>query len=190
MSRLAAGPGVVVGLQAALRLARGRADGVALVQAEPRSAGRSFWAMALSLPAFLCLRLIDWFGGDVPAHPAHGLALDLVLFAVGWLVYVELSRPVVKLLGREARWELFVTLWNWCNVVQYLLLVLAAIPALLGAPDWLSETASVVAVGWALWLEWFAAKLVLGVPGVAAAMLVLLDLLVGLGVAVVTAALA
>jgi hypothetical protein len=189
MKLMSPGTGVASGMQAALLLARGRADGIARVQAEPQAAARSFWAMALSLPAFLCLRLIDWMDTGLPLHPAHAVGLDLLLYVVGWLGYVELSRPLAVLLGRGGRWPLFIALWNWCNVVQYLLLVAAAIPALLGAPDWLAETASLVAVGWALWLEWFAAKLALGVPGAAAAMLVVLDLMVGLAVALATSAL-
>jgi hypothetical protein len=181
---------VVSGLQAALLLARGRPEGMRYIDNDVRVAARSFWAAGVALPAFLCLRLLDWAAEGRPAHAAHAWALDLLFYVIGWAGYAVLSRSAAAALGRAQHWPRFITVWNWCNVVQYLLLVLAAIPALLGAPDWLSETASVVAVGWALWLEWFAAKLVLGVPGVAAAMLVLLDLLVGLGVAVVTAALA
>jgi hypothetical protein len=189
MSRNSLAAGVGAGMQAALRLACGRVDGIALVQDAPHAAIRSFWAMALSLPAFLCMRLIDWMDTGPPVHPAHDIGLDLLLYVVGWLAYVEMSRPLAAMLGAGARWPLFVAMWNWCNVVQYLMLVVASLPGLLGAPDWLAETASLVAVGWALWLEWFSARLVLGVPGVAAAMLVVLDLIIGVAVAVATSAL-
>ena len=57
-------------------------------------------------------------------------------------------------------------MWNWCNVVQYLLLVLAGLPLLLGAPDWIDQTAGLVALGWALWLEWFAARVAAGRVGI------------------------
>jgi len=78
------------------------------------------------------------------------------------------------------RWSRFIVVWNWCNVVQYLLLVLAAVPGLLGAPALVQETASLIAIGWALWLEWFAIKLALEVSTLMAIGLVGLDLSIGL----------
>ena len=39
------------GLHAALLLARGRADGLRFVEADMAGAARSFWAMALAVPA-------------------------------------------------------------------------------------------------------------------------------------------
>jgi threonine/homoserine/homoserine lactone efflux protein len=47
--------------------------------------------------------------------------------------------------------------------VQYLLLVVFSIPGLLGASALLQEAAQLVGLGWALWLEWFAFRLTLGV---------------------------
>jgi hypothetical protein len=64
--------------------------------------------------------------------------------------------------------------------VQYLLLVLAAMPGLLGAPAMVQETISLIVVGWALWLEWFAIRLALEVSTLAALGLVALDLSIGL----------
>ena len=51
---------VASGMQAALLLARGRADGLRYVEADMAGAARSFWACAICLPAFICLRLLAW----------------------------------------------------------------------------------------------------------------------------------
>ena len=83
-------------------------------------------------------------------------------------------------------WPRFITLWNWCNVVQYLMLVAAALPGLLGLPDVVGQTAWLVALGWALWLEWFMTGLALAIPAPMAATLVILDVAIGLIVAGVT----
>jgi hypothetical protein len=64
--------------------------------------------------------------------------------------------------------------------VQYLLLVLAAVPGLMGAPELVQQVVSLVAIGWALWLEWFAIKLALEVTALPALGLVALDLAIGL----------
>jgi hypothetical protein len=77
-------------------------------------------------------------------------------------------------------------LWNWCNVLQYLLLVVFSIPGLLGAPALLDQAAQLVGIGWALWLEWFAFRLTLGIGVVAAAGLVVLDVAIGVLLAAIS----
>jgi hypothetical protein len=168
---------IASGMHAALLLARGRSEGLRYAESDLAGAARSFWAIALALPAFICLRLLDT--GGVPV-PAHEFALDLLSYIIGWLGFALLSRPVVEAMGRAASWPRFIVLWNWCNVVQYLLLVLAAVPGLLGAPEVAQQAASLVAIGWALWLEWFAIRLALKATTLQALGLVALDVTIGL----------
>ncbi len=171
---------VTSGLSGALLLARGRADGFARVESDMAGAARSFWAAALALPALLAMRLIGWTVQGVPADAGHALALDLLLFVIGWAGFAVISRSVVGALGRANRWPGFVAIWNWCNVVQYGLLLLGAIPVLLHAPAPVQQLCGLVALGWALWLEWFATRIALGITGLAAAGLVGLDVSIGL----------
>ncbi len=180
---------VAVGLQAALLLARGRAEGLAMLGTPPDAvavARRSFWAVAFCLPAFVCLHLLDQRSAGAAASSARGFAADLLGFAIGWLAFALLSHQVAVALGRGVHWPRFITLWNWCNVVQYVILVVAALPALLGLPDLIGQTAWLVALGWALWLEWFMTGLALSIPAPMAAALVLLDVGIGLLVAGLT----
>ncbi len=168
------------GLQGAMMLARGRPEGMLLLAAQDapamQTAARSFWAAALCLPAFVCLQLISLAQAPgLPPHFAHGLALQLLGYGVDWAAYALVSREVVRAMGRLTAWPRFITAWNWCNVVQYLLLVAASLPPLLDLPPLLGETAWLVATGWALWLEWYATRIALGVGGLPAAGLVLLD---------------
>ena len=184
MSTLA---GVANGLQAALLLARGKPDGIGLLataEGEPAmaNAARSFWAAALCLPAFVCLQLIDLAQEPrLPPHAAHGLALQLLGYAIDWAGFALLTRWLTRTLWRGARWPVFIAAWNWCNVVQYLLLVVASLPPLLGMPDIVGETAWLVATGWALWLEWYATRLALDISRMQAIGLVLLDEALGFG---------
>ena len=184
MSTLA---GVANGLQAALLLARGKPDGIGLLataEGEPAmaNAARSFWAAALCLPAFVCLQLISLAQAPgLPPHFAHGLALQLLGYAIDWAGFALLTRWLTRTLCRGARWPVFIAAWNWCNVVQYLLLVVASLPPLLGMPDIVGETAWLVATGWALWLEWYATRLALDISRMQAIGLVLLDEALGFG---------
>jgi hypothetical protein len=168
---------IASGMHAAFLLARGRPEGLHYADSDLAGATRSFWAIAVALPAFICLRLLSGNGGVVPAHD---FALDLLSYVIGWIGFALLSRPVVEALGAAPHWPRFIVVWNWCNVVQYLLLVAASVPGLLGAPGLVQQAVSLVAIGWALWLEWFAIKLALESSTLAALGLLGLDLSIGL----------
>lgn len=168
------------GLSGAVMLAAGREQGIARVDSDSDGAIRSFWAAAIALPMLLCLRLIDWAVAGMPASPAVSLGRNLLVFAVGWVGYAVLSHHLAGRLGKAQRWPAFIAVWNWCNVVQYGLLLLAAIPVLLHAPAPVIEAAELIALGWALWLEWFATRLTLGVNALTAVALVGVDLTIGL----------
>jgi hypothetical protein len=175
------------GLQAAMLLAQGRPEGLRYVEPGLAGARRSFWAAAICLPIFAALRVADWTAAAMPGH--LGVA-DVLGYVVGWAAYALLTRPVVAWLGRTQHWPRFVTAWNWCNVVQYVLLLAAAVPGWLGAPEWTRQAAALIAIGWAIWLEWYAARLTLEVGPFAAAALTALDLLLGIVLTSVTGALA
>lgn len=181
------------GLNTAWLLALGRADGVRLLNpAAPeagRTAARSFWAIAISLPAFVCLHLLDWAEGGAPPHLARSFALDLIGYAVYWLGFAVISHALAGTIGRSRHWPRYIAVWNWCNVIQYMMLTAAALPTLLGLPDWVGQTAGLVAMGWALWLEWFATRITLELGPVSAGVMTALDVMLGLMIVGVTGAL-
>jgi hypothetical protein len=170
---------MVAGLQGALLLARGRREGLLAVPSDARGVRLSFLAAVLCLPPYLCLQLVDWALHGMPGHLAHAVALLLLGYVVNWCGFALLSRTVVTVLGRGERWPLYVAAWNWCNVAQYMLLVGATVPALLGLPGWIAQTAGLAAAGWAVWLEWYAARLSLGGAPGAALLLTVLDVAFG-----------
>jgi len=177
-------------LHGAFLLARGRPDGLLLIAAPPEAeiavAARSFWAAAVCLPAFLCLHLLDWATSAVPPAPGRVLLLDLLGYVIGWVGFALLSHRLARVLGRAPLWPRFIAAWNWCNVVQYLMLVVAGLPALLEVPTLVAQTVWLVAMGWALWLEWYATRLALAIPGRSAMALVALDFALGILIVAVT----
>ncbi|HUN43596.1 MAG TPA: hypothetical protein VMU81_25145 [Acetobacteraceae bacterium] len=171
---------ISTGLHAAVLFARGRADALHYVETDMAGAARSFWAIPIGLPAIIALRLMTWVESGVSPHPGHELALDLMGYLVGWLGFAWLSFHLVPMLDCAPRWPRYIAAWNWCNVIENVLVVLGSIPGLLGAPPLLDEAAWTFAVGWALWIEWFATRESLGTNGLSAALLVLLDQIIGL----------
>ena len=92
---------VATGLQAALLLARGRAEGLAMLGSLPDAASvarRSFWALAFCLPAFVSLHLLDQRAAGAAVSSAHGFAADLRGFVIGWRGFALASYQVASAL--------------------------------------------------------------------------------------------
>ena len=171
---------VTSGLYAALQLARGRPDGVALLPSDRQTITRSFWSIALCLPTVVCRLLMTWADTGIPANAAHLAAREIIVFVLGWLVFVEVTHRLAPLIGKAERWGRFIAVWNWCNVIEGLLVVIGGIPGTLGAPVIVDQAFELITIGWALWLEWYAARLAFGVTPVTAIWLVLLDQSIGI----------
>lgn len=179
------------GLAAALLLARGRKEALALLPNTEAVAWHSFRAALICLPAFLAVRLVFF---AERAAPPSGLFVamlgEVAGYAIAWAGYALLSRMLAGQAGRAGQWPQFIAAWNWASTVQYVLLIGLAVPSLLDAPAWLSNTLGLAAFGYLVWLEWFVTRHALGVPGATAVMFVLLDFALGLFVGGVTARIA
>ncbi len=171
---------VTAGLYAALLLARGRADGVVLVGGDRASATRSFWAIAFCIPSVVGRLLMSWAETGTPTDAAHLLGREVIVFILGWLLFIEATHRLAPLFGRTERWGQFIAVWNWCNVIESALVVFGGLPGLLGAPSVVAEAAELFTIGWALWLEWYATRMAFGVSRLNAMWLVLLDQAIGI----------
>ena len=181
---------VTSGLYAALRLARGRPDGVVLVAGDRTTIIRSFWAIALCLPTVVIRLLMSWAVTGVPADPLHAAGREVIVFVLGWLVFVEITHRLAPVIGRARRWGRFIAVWNWCNVIEGVLVIVGGLPGMLGAPAMIDQACELIAIGWALWLEWYATRLAFDVGPLAAAGLVLLDQSIGIFLASLAIAIA
>lgn len=174
---------VAAGLHGAFLLARGRREGLAFIEGTPAGALRSFWAAAICLPAFLALRLFAW-GMEGGGAPAGGLGRALLVALIGgvcaWVGFALVSQLLAEAMGRARAWPRFLAAWNWTAVVQHLALLAAAVPAAIGMPASVAYAAGIVAIGYALWLEWSVARAALGLSATDAVGFVLLDVALGL----------
>jgi hypothetical protein len=172
---------IAVSLAGAFLLARGRTDGLRLIEDSPEGAWRSFAAALICLPALLAIRLFAWASLGVPEGGAlRALVAEVTAYAIAWVGLALISLPLAQSWGRGGSWLRFIAAWNWTNVVQYVLMLALIVPGALGLPMALVQLLSLGALGYALWLEWFVARHALGVDGAKAAALVGLDLALGL----------
>jgi hypothetical protein len=170
---------VSAGIQGALLLARGQPQGIQLVQSDQTAAVRSFWAIPLCVPAVVCLKLLDWVASGIPSNVPLVLGRYLMLFLVGWLLFVWVSHHMVSVLNKHAEWPRFIAVWSYCSVIENTLVALGGLPGALGAPSIVNQAVQLVAFGWAFWLEWYATRLTLQVGALTAAVFLAVDFIIG-----------
>ena len=155
-------------------LARGRAHGSYLFDGTALEAGRSFWSMALCFPLFFLLGRLAGASDSL-----HEWVIESLGFVIAWLAFALAAEAMAGMAGKGANFTRFIAAWNWTNLFQYAALVVGS---LLGTAfgSGMLQIMSLLVVAYALWLEWFTTRNVLGVAAVPAAMFVLLDLAIGL----------
>ncbi len=163
---------LAAGLQAAFWLACGRPDGMRPL--DGRNAGGEPVAAFSFLALVVCIPLEfaqGWFGGT----RGRGLAQDVMIAVVSWLAFALVSHNVAVRAGRGALWPRYIAAWNWCSLLQSGLILVALATTASGLPALIGETLMLVTVGWALWLEYFVARVGLGFNVVQAVAMVVLD---------------
>jgi len=170
---------VSAGIHGALLLARGRSDGINFVESDQTAAIRSFWAIPLCLPAVVCMKLLDWVANGIPSNLALALGRYLLLFLVGWLLFVVVSHRLALVLNKQAQWPRFIAVWSYCSVIENTLVAIGGLPGALGAPSIVDQAAQLISLGWALWLEWFAIRLSLQTGALTAVVLLVVDIVIG-----------
>ncbi len=159
-------------LAGAFMLARGGAAGLAAFENTLPVAAFSFRAAAICLPIFLFFKDQT----STPADVALALLVDFLLFATSWAGFALASLYLAKALGVADSWPRFIAAWNWSAVVQYLSLAALSLPGLLLDKGSLLDLGGLLALFYALWMEWFVARHALRLSAVGAAGFVALDL--------------
>lgn len=167
------------GLAGAFMLARGRKDGLALIDPTPAGAWASFASMWLCAPGYVALRLMG--AGEEMGDPLRVLLAEAIGYVLGWFAFPVLMAGLVVTMMRVSAFPRFVSAWNWTNAVQILVLLCAgAIGALGILPGAAGDALGIAALLYILWLEWFVAREALAIPGMRAAAVVGADLMLGL----------
>ena len=142
---------------------------------------RSFRAALICYPLFLLL--LDQRLTPAQAAASSGWRIviaETIGFVIAWTAFPLLVQPLTRWFGREDRFLRFMVAYNWCQVPQTLLFVAVALLAGGGPPPstaaQLTELAAACA---ALAYEWYVARLTLEVSSAQAALVILLDVLLG-----------
>lgn len=100
------------------------AKGLSYFQGDRKGALRSFWVLAIVLPLAILAGLIpEPVVADTPVTP-HNATVDLVGFVLRWLALLLVTFGLVRWYGRKERFGLFVSAYNWTQILQSLVTIL------------------------------------------------------------------
>jgi hypothetical protein len=170
---------VAAGLASVSLLVRGRAIGLTLLDGTPAGAWRSFAALFVAAPLFLALKLVAAPPIVAGADPVRLWLAEAIGYVTGWFALPLVMLGLARMMDRLERWPLFVCAWNWTNLAQIAVFLVAAVLAAL-LPRGLGQLVTLVALGYVLWLQWFVAREALAIPGPRAVAVVGVDLVLGL----------
>lgn len=175
------------GLTGALRLAGRDTSGYTCFDTSVEGFWRSFTAALVSIPGYLAV---------ASSHP-EGIALEAgayllveaIAYVIGWFAFPVAMLHVAEVIDRRERYITFIVAANWATAIQISLLgLIAGLQGMGVFPENLGGFFSLVATLWILSYQWFVARTALDVSGPVAAGIVLLDLVIGLMITGVTAA--
>ena len=154
-----------------LRVARGRADGIACFG----SSTQSFLSSLAPLVAFPLVGAVLQLFTDGPRRALTGLAMTVCAL----LTPAVVSYEVARFWSRADAWARFATAFNWCEWILPVLACIVIVPVSVAVTMGMSEdTASLVLLGclgaYGLWLHWFLARNALALSRFRAVVLVFL----------------
>jgi hypothetical protein len=172
---------VRLALAGALRLAKGDRGGLACFDRSLDGFWRSFRAAAIAYPFFLILLMMRV---TVTQWERSGgwyiVAVETIGYVTSWVAFPLAMLTVTRWIDRAHRFFDFMVPYNWSQLPQSALFVLVGLQAQSGMvgnqPAQAIELAAAIAV---LIYEWFIARVSLETTAAAAALVVFVDLVLG-----------
>jgi len=172
---------VRLALVGALRLAKGDRGGLSCFDRSLDGFWRSFRAAVIAYPLYLILLMMrvtiaEWerSGGF------YIIVVETIAYVIAWVAFPLAMLTVTRWLNRSHRFFDFMVPYNWSQLPQSALFVLVGLQstsdAISAQPAQVIEIAAAIAV---LVYEWFIARVALETTAAAAALVVLVDLVLG-----------
>jgi len=165
----------------ALRLACGDRSGLGFFDTTVAGFRRSFRAAAICYPLYLLLLATHiapakWDQYGVPSI----LAVETIKYVIAWVAFPLVVLPVADLLDRGGRAFAFLTVYNWSQIPQFLLFTIIGLDGASGLlPLSAAQSIELVAFLGVLLYEWFVARVALGATAAQAALIVIIDQVLG-----------
>ena len=165
----------------ALRLACGDRRGLSFFDASLDGFWRSFRAAAICYPMFLFLlgsrvTAAQWAAAGWPTV----VLVETIAYVIAWVAFPLLMLHLAHFFGRDHRFLAFMVAYNWSQIPQTVLLTIVGLDAATGLlPLNLLHFAEAMATIAVLVYEWYIARVALAVSGPQAALVVVIDVVLG-----------
>lgn len=165
----------------ALRLAVGDRRGLGFFDASLDGFWRSFRAAAICYPMYLFLLATrvtsaQWEATGWPTV----ILVETIAYVIAWVAFPLLMLHIAHWLGRDHRFLAFMVAYNWSQVPQTVLLTIIGFDAATGLfPPNVVQFAEAIATIAVLVYEWYIARVALAVSGPQAALVVVIDVVLG-----------
>ncbi|MCK5168096.1 MAG: hypothetical protein KAQ66_12255 [Rhodospirillaceae bacterium] len=165
----------------ALKLARFDVSGLKLMDASRDGFFNSFWAATIIAPFFMLFLGLKWQAGFVEADIIRFVAVEIAVYVMSWVLFPIVMIDVCKHFGWQSNYFAFGTARNWTVLIQnslYLPIAMADVGGLLEV----STSAPILQIVFIYMLiySWFVARGALGISGLAATGVVVLDLVIAI----------
>jgi hypothetical protein len=139
---------------------------------------RSFWAAALCYPLYIALLLLR-LDADTIAQSGllHILIVQTIAFVAGWAAFPLIVLGFCRWIGHEEQGFDFIVVYNWSQVLQAVVSLLAAVVVMPLLPEDLGQDVSLMTDAALIAYEWFIALIAIGAGGWIAAAAVLIDVM-------------
>jgi len=165
----------------ALRLAVGDRGGLGSFDTTIEGFWRSFRAAVIAYPLYLvlvALRITEAQWAE--AGLARILVVETIAYVIAWTAFALLMLQLSRMFDRERHYLAFMVVYNWSQIPQTLLIMFVALNRVSGVfPPAVAQFADLVASAALLVYEWYIARVALGANGLQAALVVILDVLLG-----------
>jgi hypothetical protein len=171
---------VFAALYGAWRLMRFDAGGMAWFDVSITGFWRSFFAAVLVAPGFAVLLAFNLADRGEPVGLGRAIVVWTVAYAVMWAAFPIAAILITRLLGLGGRYIPLIIAYNWANVPQVLVNLLAALISAGG--DEPGGAGNLVALAAFIYLRvylWFVMRAALETTSLTAAAIVLFDFVIG-----------
>jgi hypothetical protein len=172
---------ISLGLFGAWRLAHLDARGMEYFDRSIEGFWRSFWAAAVTAPAYaliVALRLIE---RSTESDPLRVVLVETIGYAILWTAFPLASWYLLQALDKQDRYFGYIVAYNWASVLQVCVyLPVAALAASGGMPEAAMSLIALAATAVVVFYQYFIARTALQVDMPIAAGIVFLDLMLGI----------
>jgi len=169
---------IVIPLFGAYRLALMDAKGAAYIGNDDAAFWRSFIAAGLVLPFYGVILAAKYASHDELSSSLRFISVELIAYVIAWVAFPLLMVTVARMLDREDKYFGFICAYNWASVLQNIVYLPVIFLIFMGV-DSIATLGLFILMGLLVY-TWFIAKTVLEIDGIAAAGLVVMDLLISL----------